>query len=239
MCLVLIPTYNEAGNVVSIINKINSLDENLDILFIDDNSPDNTGKILEDQKKIYKNINIIHRNAKSGIGSAHVEGINWCYDNGYKTVITMDCDFTHSPEHIKLFLDKKNEADLVIGSRFISKGGLSGWSIRRKIITNIGHILTKIFLNINYDCTGAFRLYNISVIPKKIFNKINSDGYSFFFKSVFIINYNNFKIKEVPIVLSSRAAGNSKMKLNDAFKGIFDLLKIFILKIFNKSIYKI
>ena len=107
MSLLLIPTYNEAGNVKAIINKINSLNENLDILFIDDNSPDNTGKILEDQKKIYKNIHIIHRNEKKGIGSAHVEGINWCYDNGYKTVITMDCDFTHSPEHIKLFLDKK------------------------------------------------------------------------------------------------------------------------------------
>ena len=239
MCLVLIPTYNEAENIKSIIKKINNLDENLDLLFIDDNSPDKTGVILEEQKKIYKNLHVIHRNKKSGIGSAHIEGINWCYDNGYKTVITMDCDFTHSPEHIKFFLDKKNEADLVIGSRFMSKGGLSGWSIQRKIITNIGHILTKIFLNINYDCTGGFRLYNISIIPKKLFNKINSNGYSFFFKSVFIINYNNFRIKEVPIVLSSRAAGNSKMKLNDAFKGIFDLLKIFILKIFNKSIYKI
>ena len=239
MYLVIIPTYNEAENIELMLNRFNNLNEKFNLLFIDDNSPDGTGKILEKKSKENKNIYIIHRKKKYGIGSAHIDGLMWAYKKNYKVVITMDCDFTHSPDQIKLFLDEKNKADLIVGSRFLDKGGLKNWSIQRKLITYFGHFLTSTLLNISYDATGAFRLYNISKIPKEIFLKINSDGYSFFFKSIFIINFNNFTIKEIPIVLSSRSAGNSKMKFSDALNGIMELFKIFILKIINNSIYKI
>ena len=239
MYLVIIPTYNEAENIELMLNRFNNLNEKFNLLFIDDNSPDGTGKILEKKSKENNNIHIIHRKRKYGIGSAHIEGLMWAYKNNYKFVITMDCDFTHSPEQIKFFLNEKNKADLIVGSRFIDKGGLKNWSIQRKFITYLGHFLTSILLNISYDATGAFRLYNISKIPKEVFLKINTDGYSFFFKSIFMINFNNFTIKEIPIVLSSRSAGNSKMKFSDALNGIIELFKIFIFKIINNSIYKI
>ena len=239
MNLILIPTYNEADNVEKMTIKLLEYKDLFDILFIDDNSPDGTGEILKNLSSKYKNINILHRDKKEGIGSAHLEGLIWAYDNKYKYVVTIDCDFTHSPDNIINFFNCKNEADLIIGTRFHGKGGLHGWSIIRKLVTYVGHFLTILFLNIKYDATGAFRLYNISVIPKQIFLRTQSKGYNFFFKSIFLINFNNFKIKQIPIVLSARAAGHSKMSYSDIFIGITELIIIFFVKTFNKSKYKI
>jgi len=210
-----------------------------DILFIDDNSPDGTGKKLDKVALIYKNVYILHRKQKEGVGSAHVSGLMWAYKHNYKTVITMDCDFTHSPDDIQKFIDKKKDADLIIGTRFHKQNGIAGWSLFRKIVTNISHFLTIIFLNIKYDSTGAFRLYNISKIQKEIFLKVQAPGYSFFFKSVFLISFNKYKILEIPIILSARASGNSKMKFKDAVDGVFELLKLFVLRIFYRSKLKL
>ena len=134
MYLVVIPTYNEAENVELMLNGLNNLNRKFDLLFIDDNSPDGTGKILEKKSKENTNIFIIHRNKKYGIGSAHVDGLLWAYKKNYKVVITMDCDFTHSPEQIKFFLNEKNKAALIVGSRFIDNGGLKNWTVQRKFV---------------------------------------------------------------------------------------------------------
>ena len=239
MHLIIIPTYNEINNVEIILEKLNNYRKTSDILFIDDNSPDGTGKKLDNLSLKYKNTYILHRKKKEGIGSAHIFGLMWAYENNYKTVVTMDCDFTHSPEDIQKFFEKKNEADLVVGTRFHMQNGLAGWSLIRKIITYIGHFMTLIFLNITYDSTGAFRLYNISKIKKEIFLKVQAPGYAFFFKSIFLISFNNYTIIEIPISLSPRAAGKSKMTTKDAIDGILELLKIFALRIFYRSKLKV
>jgi len=239
MHLIIIPTYNEINNVSIMLDKLSKYRETSDILFIDDNSPDGTGKKLDKIALVYKNVNILHRKQKEGVGGAHIIGLMWAYKNNYKTVITMDCDFTHSPDDIQKFIDKKDDADLIIGTRFHMQNGLADWPLFRKIVTNTSHFLTTIFLNIKYDSTGAFRLYNISKIQKEIFFKVDAPGYSFFFKSVFLISFNKYKILEIPIILSARASGNSKMKLKDAIDGIIELLKLFVLRIFYRSKLKL
>ena len=231
--LVLIPTYNEKENVEKIYYDINSLGLNLDILFIDDNSPDGTGSFLDSLSMNYPNIKVIHRRNKLGVGSAHLYGIKWAYLNQYSTLITMDADYSHNPGSIINLLANKNECDVIVGSRFIKKGSLPGWSISRKIWTNCVHIVLQISLNLRYDATNAFRLYRLDRIPLKLFTLVHSDSYPFFFESLFILYLNKFTIKDIPIILPARTYGHSKMKFKDIAKALFTLIRVFFLSKFN------
>jgi dolichol-phosphate mannosyltransferase len=233
--LIFIPTYNEHENVENIAGQILDLNLNLDILFMDDNSPDGTGDILNQLSEKYKNISVVHRTGKLGIGSAHIEGINLAYDKAYKNLITMDCDFTHSPEYIKQFLDNSKKYDIVIGSRYLQENSLNGWNAFRKILTKIGHFLTSIFLEIPFDATAAYRLYRLDKISKDFINLIDSRSYSFFFESLFILYNNNYSIKEISTVLPARVYGHSKMQIKDALHSVLFLVHIYLNKIINKE----
>ena len=184
--LVFIPTYNEQENVREICSRLLNLNLDLDILFIDDDSPDGTGDVLDQLAKQHSNLHVIHRAGKLGIGSAHLDGISWAYDNGYSTLITMDCDFTHKPETIPEFLQQSDDHDIVIGSRFLHKESLREWNLYRKAFTHLGHFLTRKLLRLRYDATGAFRLYNLEKIPSEMFNLIESESYSFFLLKAYL-----------------------------------------------------
>lgn len=233
--LIFIPTYNEAENVEQIFLEIKSLKIFADILFIDDNSPDGTGEIIDKISIQNKNVFTLHRLGKQGIGSAHKDGIKWAYENHYEILITMDCDFTHSPEYILDFIKYSPSYDIVIGSRYMEKGSLESWNLFRKTLTHLGHFLTTTFLEMPYDSSGAFRLYNLNQIPKEVFDLIKSNSYSFFFESLFILNINKYTIHEFPIILPSRTYGHSKMSYRDAFKSLRYLMKIYRHKILNKQ----
>ena len=185
--LILIPTYNEKENVEKILSQIFALSLSADILFIDDNSPDGTGQLLEEMAKKNKSIFVLNRPGKKGIGSAHADGINWAYDSGYRTLITMDCDLSHSPEYISEFILNSTKADIVVGSRYLQEKSLTTWNIYRKTLTHLGHFSTKIFLNMPYDATGAFRLYRLDRIPQHFLNLISSNNYPFFFESLYVL----------------------------------------------------
>lgn len=225
--LIFIPTYNEAQNVGRIFEEIDALDLNTDFLFLDDNSPDGTGGIIDGIAKKNEHVYTIHRQGKQGIGSAHMDGIMWAYNRGYDTLITMDCDFSHSPGYLPEFIKNGEEYNIVIGSRYKKENSLKGWSIHRKILTHLGHFLTKLFLKMPHDATGAFRVYSLSQIPLDVFKLIQSKGYSFFFESLYILNCNQFSIKEIPIELPSRTYGHSKMSWRDAFQSLVRLVKTF------------
>lgn len=227
--LIAIPTYNEVDNVKQIYKRIKSIKLNSDILFVDDNSKDGTSKIIKEIQKKDKSVFLISRKRKLGIGSAHQEAINFAYSKKYRNLITMDCDFTHKPEDIKKFLKKKNTGDLIVGSRYISKGSLSEWNIIRKTLTLTAHFLTKNLLKMSYDATSAFRLYNLGKIPRDIFLKVESNSYSFFFESMFILHVNKFKIKQVSIELPARTYGNSKMTFKDIYASLILLINTFYL----------
>ena len=224
--LILIPTYNEKENVKKILSQILALALPADILFIDDNSPDGTGQLLKEVVKRNNNVFVLHRAGKLGIGSAHVDGINWAYDQGYHRLITMDCDLSHSPEYIGDFLAKAETADIVVGSRYLHKKSLNTWNISRRVLTRLGHFASRIVLRIPYDTTGAFRFYRLDKISRYFLDCVHSQGYSFFFESLFILHLNGYKIVETSIQLPKRAIGNSKMRMGDVFNSIIQLFHI-------------
>jgi len=233
--LISIPTYNEAENVKTVSEQINELKLGADILFVDDNSPDGTGAIINEMSKHNPNIHVIHRPRKQGIGSAHLDGIRWAYNNGYKTLITMDCDFSHLPAYLTRFVENSSNCDVVVGSRYKQKSSLSEWNLLRKTLTHVGHFLTKSMLKMPYDATGAYRLYNLDRIPIELFDLVRSMGYSFLFESLYIIHVNGYSIKELPINLPARTYGHSKMTIKDIAQSLLTLIDIY-LKSFRKSL---
>lgn len=233
--LIFIPTYNELENVERIFREIKSFHLDADILFLDDNSPDGSGQVIDGLAEKNDHTFVIHRSGKQGIGSAHQSGIKWAYDRDYEKLITMDCDFTHSPSYIINFIRHSDKAEIVVGSRYMKKHSLASWNIFRKFLTNLGHFLTVNLLNMPYDASGAFRLYSLNKIDKNVFSLIRSNGYSFFFESLFILHFNKKQIYEIPIELPSRTYGTSKMTFKDVWKSFVFLSKLFYRKSFNKK----
>ena len=225
--LIFMPTYNEKGNVVEIINRIQSLNISAHILFIDDNSPDGTGELLESIVKQNKNIYVIHRKAKKGIGSAHLEALQYACENRYKLLITMDADLTHAPEDIPRFLEAATTADIVTGSRYLA-GATDERSFLKKLISLLSHLSTSGILGLNYDVTNAFRLYNLEKIDTAFLQKIQSHGYAFFFESLYVFRKNGAGIAEIPIKLFDRLSGRSKMRLREI---LWWIIKLMILRL--------
>lgn len=216
--LIFIPTYDECKNASRMCEQIHMLGLDADVLFVDDASPDGTGRILEEMKARFPRLIVQHRNGKLGIGSAHFEAIQWAYDQGYQTMVTMDCDFTHSPSDIPGIIAASQQCDLSVGSRWAHENSLPGWNIFRRCMTSLGHFLTSKVLGIPQDASGAFRAYRLDRLPRELFHLVKSRGYSFFFESLFIFNLNGFEIVEVPIVLPARTYGHSKMSATAAFR---------------------
>lgn len=221
--LIVTPTYNERENVRPMAEQIGALGLDADLLFIDDGSPDGTGGILDELAREHTRLRVLHRPAKSGIGSAHQDGIALAYSERYERLVTLDCDFTHSPGLIPAFLDRAESADVVVGSRYIESDSLPGWTVVRRALTAGGHLLTKSLLGISQDATGAFRAYDLTRIPQAIFGLVRSRGYSFFFESLLILARNGFGITEVPIKLPARTAGHSKMTLAEIQRSVTTL----------------
>ena len=174
--LIFVPTYNEAENVEALYARISKLKLPADILFLDDNSPDGTGGIINRIAAQDQRVQTLHRSGKLGIGSAHATGIRWAYEHDYTYLLTMDCDFTHSPDRIPDFLAELDKYDVIVGSRYLHADSLSTWNPWRKMLTRIGHLLTTTLLRMPYDATGAFRLYRLDRIPAGVFDLVSSYG---------------------------------------------------------------
>jgi len=225
--LLFIPTYNEHENVERTYNLIKALNLDHDLLFLDDNSPDGTGKILDEIARRDSRVSVIHRSGRLGIGSAHQHGIRHAYDNHYQILISMDCDLTHRPEDIPRFLAEADRADVVLGSRFLQHESLADWNLLRKSLTHLGHLLTKHFLRVPYDATGAFRLYRLDHIRREVFELVQSASYSFFFESLYILCLSKARVVEVPIPLPKRTYGHSKMRTVDVLSSVKRLVVLF------------
>ena len=224
--LLVIPTYNERDNVEPLWTRIASLALDLDVLFLDDNSPDGTGAVLDRIATGRSNVFVLHRPEKRGIGSAHQAGIAWAYDRGYPTIVTMDADFTHDPAYVRAFLDADPRFDVVTGSRFLNPDSLVGWSLQRRLLTRVGHLMTEWILRLPYDCSGAFRRYRLDRIPRRLFGEISSPGYSFFFESMLVLHAHGVPIGEIPLQLPARLHGQSKMRLRDMIESAWQLSRL-------------
>lgn len=224
--LIFVPTYNEAENVEALYREMEGLGLGCDFLFLDDNSPDGTGEIVDRLAVENSRVHTIHRAGKNGIGSAHKDGIAWAYRRGYQVLVTLDCDFTHSPNRIPDFIAEAAAHHIVIGSRFMADNSLPGWNAFRKTLTYGGHHMTNLLLRMPLDATGAFRCYRLDLIPEDIFGLITSRGYAFFFESLYVLWLNGAQVKELSISLPARTQGNSKMQIKDAWQSFRLLLAL-------------
>ncbi len=234
--LIFIPTYNERENVPEMVNRLSASGRDASLLFLDDNSPDGTGALLDQLAAANSRLHVIHRGGRLGVGSAHLAGIDWAYEHGYDTLVTMDCDFTHSPEDIaRMLAAAEAGAEVVVASRYMRPDSLPGWNFMRRLLTNIGHLFTRTFLTMPYDATGSFRVYDLRKVPRAAFTLVRAKGYAFFFESLFILHCNALRITEVPIRLPARTYGHSKMSLREALRSARQVIALGVASVTNPA----
>lgn len=238
--LVVVPTYNERDNVEGLCHELQALELPLDMLFVDDNSSDGTGQALDSLAARSSIVKVLHRPGKMGIGSAHRDGIRWAYEHGYLRLVTMDCDFTHHPRHIPELLAKAEAgADVVVGSRYLKENSLEGWNPYRKALTRAGHLATRLLLGMGYDATNAYRCYRLDSIPRHLFDLVVSQGYSFFFESLYVLHRNRYRIEEIPIALPNRTYGHSKMDSREIRRSLRLLFVTYFKTLFNPEKFEV
>ena len=232
--LIVIPTYNEINNISELIEKIMSASNVLDILFIDDNSPDGTGVFLEQVSNEKKEINLLSRPGKMGLGTAYIEGFKWAIENNYDYVLQMDADMSHNPSDIPRMLDLISENDLVIGSRYLEGFNVVNWPLRRLFLSYGANLYTRILTGLPIsDSTGGFKCFRIDVLRNINLEQIVSEGYSFQIEMNYLSWVHNFKIKEISIVFTDRTVGQSKMSKKIILEAIFMVPKIMFQRIFS------
>lgn len=221
--LTIIATYNEKENISSIIEEILKQDASIDILVVDDNSPDGTGEIVEQLAKENRRINFIHREGKLGLGSANVTGMRFAIEGDYDFVITIDADFSHNPDYISRFLKRVDDFDLIVCSRYVEGGGTRDWSLIRKINSKVAQILWRFILAIKTrDCCSGFKCYRVSMLKEIDLENLLSSGFAFQGELLLKCQRIGARIFEVPIVFVDRERGRSKMSL----KEILETLKV-------------
>jgi dolichol-phosphate mannosyltransferase len=230
--LVIIPTYNEAINSNLIYKKIRSTNSHSEILFIDDNSPDNTSLVINEIMNFDKKVHLINRKQKLGIGSAHKEGFLWAKEKRFDYVTTIDADLSHNPDLIPYMLKNIESYNIIITGRFLQEDTLDEWPLMRQFITKTRHKVVKFLLNIPYDTSGAFRCYNFNYIKIDDLLMAKDNGYSFFWESLFILYKKEYSILEIPMKQPRRIHGSSKINIKDIFRAITYLIYFYFKKKF-------
>jgi dolichol-phosphate mannosyltransferase len=224
--LIIIPTYNEKDNLSPLLKKIFLHAPEIDILIVDDNSPDGTGELADEIHEQNAQVNVLHRPDKQGLGTAYITGFKYAIEHGYDAAFEMDADFSHDPRYLPDFLKAIENADLVIGSRYIYGGGTPNWSILRRLISGGGNIFARFMLGIPvHDCTAGYRLYRRRVLENIDLDRIQSQGYAFQIELVYRVRQHGFKIVETPIVFMDRRVGKSKMSRKIVIEGFTYVLK--------------
>ena len=229
--LIFAATYNEAGNIKNFIEKILELNINLDLLIIDDNSPDKTWEIVNNYKKNNKNIVLIKRKDKEGLDTAHKLAFNYAKEHNYNYLVTLDADLSHDPTKIPNFLNELKDQPFVIGSRYI-KDGKNEMKLKRYILSVVGNKIIKFVLGINCDeFTSAYRGFNLNMLKNFDIDGVSSRGYSFFMETIYLLDSAGYNIKQIPIKFYDRLKGVSKIPKVEIFR---TLKNLFLLK-FKKS----
>ena len=211
--VVIIPTYNEATNVGQIVPEVLEQDERLDVLVVDDNSPDGTGQIADKLASEYNRVFVMHRAGKLGLGTAYLDGFRWALERDYEYVFEMDADFSHNPKHLPEFLAAIPNADLVLGSRYLARRvTVVNWPMSRLLLSYGANIYAKLITGHRlYDATGGFKCFRRRVLEAIDLDKVRSNGYAFQIEVSFRAKRKGFKIVEIPIVFVDRTDGESKM----------------------------
>jgi dolichol-phosphate mannosyltransferase len=222
---VIIPTYNESDNIEALVKEILALGDNIEIIIVDDNSPDGTGEIANELTELYRGIKVIHRPTKLGLGTAHIAGFEEALASGADCIVTMDADFSHHPRYIPDLVRGSRHAQLVIGSRYVDGGGTVNWGLQRQILSRGANTFARLVLGLKaHDCTGGFRCYCREVLKSIELDEIFSDGYSFLIEMLYKCQRRGWEISEVPIIFEDRRHGASKVSRREIFKALYTVL---------------
>jgi dolichol-phosphate mannosyltransferase len=233
--LIIIPTYNERENIGKIIPLVLEQSPNLEVLVVDDNSPDGTGMIVEEMIKTNRRVKLIQREKKNGLGTAYLAGFQYALENGYDYIFEMDSDFSHDPGYIPDFLGAIQEADLVLGSRYIKGVNVVNWPISRLILSYYANVYARWVTGLPVrDSTGGFKCFKREVLEKIGLNRIRSNGYAFQIEMSFRAWKKGFKIKEIPIIFVDRREGESKMSKKIIREAIWMVWKLRLLSLLGK-----
>ena len=210
--LVVLPTYNERESLQITVDGILDQNPRLQLLIVDDNSPDGTGALAESIANLRPNVKVLHRVKKEGLGPAYLAGFQYGFENGFDFIIEMDADGSHRPEDLNLLIGASKNADLVIGSRWASGGAVLNWPWHRQLISRVGNTYARVMLGSKIrDLTAGFRVYRSSLLKSIVTNDVASHGYSFQVELAWRSEKHGAKVVECPITFVERAHGNSKM----------------------------
>lgn len=236
--LIIIPTYNEADNIPTLIPKILSQDETFDVLIVDDNSPDETARIVKEMQsssQYRSRVYLLEREGKFGLGTAYVLGFQFALERGYGFVFEMDADFSHDPDELPNLLAKAQEFDVVIGSRYISGVNVVNWPMRRLILSYMANLYTRVITGLPVrDTTSGFICYRRKVLESIDLDSIRSNGYAFQIEVKFMAWKKGFTICEVPIIFVDRRVGISKMSKHIMYEAALMVWKLKLRSLFDK-----
>lgn len=210
--LIIIPTYNEMENLPRLLERIDALSLGVDVLVVDDGSPDGTGEWMKSQLAARNNLRLLQRKGKQGLGSAYKAGFAFAIENGYDQVFEMDADFSHDPEYLPVFLEEIKTNDVVLGSRYIHGVTVVNWPMSRLLLSYFANVYARFVTGLPVqDTTGGFKCFRIEALKSIDLSRLHSGGYSFQIEVTYKLWKKGFRIKEIPIIFKDRTHGVSKM----------------------------
>ncbi len=230
--LVAIATYNEIENLPKLVDEIFLRVPEVDILVIDDNSPDGTGRWCEQQAQLDRRLHCLHRQTKAGLGTATVAGLRFAIDGNYEYVVTMDADFSHAPKHIPELLscmqgDAEHRVDVAIGSRYVHGGGCQGWPWYRRLMSRVINRYARSILRLPVaDCSGAFRCYRTAVLSRLGLDRVSSKGYAYLEEILWLLAAEGAGFTEIPITFVDRQLGQTKINWREAVVAVVAILRM-------------
>ena len=221
--LVIVPTYNERENILRLADAVLSQDPRIEILVVDDGSPDGTGQLADERAAADSRVHVLHRPRKMGLGTAYLAGFAWALERDYDLVFEMDADFSHDPSHLPQFLESAADADLVLGSRYRDgKVTVVNWPISRLMLSYSANIYARIVTGLPlFDATGGFKCFRRKVLEAINLSDVRSNGYAFQIEMSFRAWRKGFRIVEIPIVFVDRTEGESKMSKRIVWEAIW------------------
>jgi dolichol-phosphate mannosyltransferase len=232
--LIIIPTYNELENLPRLLPEVLLKNINIDVLFIDDNSPDGTAAFIENEQKNNNRIHFIKRQSKQGLGTAYIAGFKFALQRDYQVIFEMDADFSHDPNEIPRFIEEIKNADVVLGSRYKNGVNVINWPMRRLLLSWFANIYTRVITGMPlHDATGGFKCFKREVLEAIDLNRVKSNGYAFQIEMNFKAWKKGFIIKEIPIIFVDRVKGSSKMSKKIVREAVFMVWKLRFQSIFG------
>jgi dolichol-phosphate mannosyltransferase len=235
--IVIIPTYNEIENIDLITQAVFELPMDFDVLIVDDNSPDGTGKRIKELQQKHPNLHLLERKEKNGLGTAYIDGFKWCLQKGYEYVFEMDADFSHNPADLERLYEAChfNTADMAIGSRYVTGVNVVNWPLNRVLMSYFASVYVKMITGMKiHDATAGFICYKRIVLETVNIDKIRFIGYAFQIEMKYRTYLKKFQITEVPIIFTDRTKGQSKMSNSIITEAVFGVISLRIRKFFNQ-----